>query len=62
MSKRKFVTLKEIAAALEISERNLRRKSSQLGIEKSRDKAFPNRYIASRAREELSHRGYEVAF
>lgn len=62
MSKPKFVSLKQIAGALEVSERTIRRKADHLGIEKARDKVFKNRFFAIVLEKELAQRGYQVNF
>ena len=62
MSRPKFVNLKQIASALEVAERTVRRKAEQLGLDQARDKTFRNRYNARQVERALCHRGYEVTF
>jgi len=63
MSRSKFVTRKEIASVNEVSERTIRRRERELGLDKCRDRACerPIRYDRSCANDELRKRKMRAA-
>ncbi|MGA2685907.1 MAG: hypothetical protein ABSF51_12735 [Verrucomicrobiota bacterium] len=58
----KFVTLKEIAAALEISPDTLRRRLADFGLDQCRDATSkkPIRFHRAAAMRELAKKGFNV--
>jgi hypothetical protein len=58
----KFVTLKQIADALQMSECSVRRKKEALGLNGAKDRIFKNRFIASKVKRLLRQRDYDVDF
>ena len=64
MTQPKFITIKEVAAAVGLSVRTVRRHEKSFGLDKCRDGLCekPTRYFANQAKRELRVRGHDIAF